>query len=379
MGEELFSQMDTRRARRMERDSQRLERRKRLAVIGSIAALVLGLGTLTGALVMLLRPTGREKPTIVASSTPDPTAAVTATEPAANPIAADPSFEVTSVAPADAMPAADAVVADFDVDEAMRHVHYLADKIGVRQGGSTQEKAAASYIAGELEAMGYTPAVRSFPIPEAKTSQNVVATLPGTSGWRIVLGAHYDTKAPSPGANDNGTGSAALLAIARELADERLPATIEFVWFGTEEMVDGNEDHHHYGSRYHVRSMSSTEREGIAGMVSVDMIGYGPEFVVRTMDKGPQTVRDSMLGYAQSNNVGLKYKKDTGRYGWSDHEPFELAGIPAAWIEWRDDPYYHKTSDDAAHIVPNKVRAAGQVVLDWVRGLDDKDLQDLRE
>jgi len=44
----------------------------------------------------------------------------------------------------------------------------------------------------------------------------------------------------------------------------------------------------------------------------------------------------------------MPYLRDPGESGWSDHEAFELAGIPAAWIEWRDDPVYHTAADKRA-------------------------------
>lgn len=81
------------------------------------------------------------------------------------------------------------------------------------------------------------------------------------------------------------------------------------------------------------------------GMVSVDMIGYGPDFVVRTMGSGPQTMRYLLLADAKRQGLSASYLADPGPSGWSDHESFELAGIPTAWIEWRDDPVYHTTGD----------------------------------
>ena len=265
----------------------------------------------------------------------------------------------------------------FDTAAAMRHVRTLSAQIGERTAGSKGEREAAAYLQSQLSAAGYASQLRSFPLPDGSRSQNVVAVLPGSSELRIILGAHYDTKRSSPGANDNGTGVGALLEIARELKTEKLTPTIEFVFFGAEEMIDSNPDHHHYGSRFHVAQMTDAERERTAGMLSVDMIGYGPELRVRTMNLGPQTLRRDLLAFARSKGVKASYLKDPGKYGWSDHEPFELAGIPAAWIEWRDDPVYHTARDTAAHVSTAKVRTVGQLVLDYVRSLDTESLEGL--
>jgi Zn-dependent M28 family amino/carboxypeptidase len=265
----------------------------------------------------------------------------------------------------------------FDVASALRHVRVLSDQIGVRVAGSSEEREAAQYLQKQLRSAGYAAEIRSFPLPNGSTSQNVVALLPGSSDQRIVLGAHYDTKRPSPGANDNGTGVGVLLEIARELKTKKLMPTIEFVFFGSEEMIDSNADHHHYGSRFHVDEMSASERARVAGMLSVDMIGYGPELRLRTMNRGPQTLRRDLLAFAASRGVGLSYLKDPGKYGWSDHEPFELAGMSAAWIEWRDDPVYHTARDTPAHLSTKKVRTVGQLVLDYVSSLDTESLEAL--
>ena len=105
-------------------------------------------------------------------------------------------------------------------------------------------------------------------------------------------------------------------------------------------------------------------------MICVDMIGFGPEFRVRTMGRGKQSLRDAFLSLAREQGIGLAYLRDTGSSGWSDHEPFELAGVPAAWLEWRDDPLTHTAYDVSSRVDPRKVRLTGQLVLDYVRTLD---------
>jgi len=269
------------------------------------------------------------------------------------------------------------VVGAFNATRAMQLVRALSTNIGVRQAGSASELRAAYYIRNRLREAGYTPVVRTFALPGGRRSQNVVATLPGSSARRVILGAHYDTKRPSPGANDNATGVAALLEIARELKDEKLTPTVEFVFFGSEETIDSNPNHHHYGSRSFVASMSAARRRATAGMLSVDMIGFGPELRVRTMGRGPQTLRRALLKYAAARGVGASYLRDPGKYGWSDHEPFELAGIPAAWIEWRDDPVYHTARDTTGHVSAAKVKSVGVLVLGYVRSLDAAALEAL--
>jgi Zn-dependent M28 family amino/carboxypeptidase len=259
----------------------------------------------------------------------------------------------------------------------MQDMRALVD-FGVRTAGSPAEARAAEWAADRLRAAGAAKVkTRTFRLTNGKTSRNVIGTFPGDTDKTIVIGAHIDSKPPSPGANDNGTGCGAVLEIARCLGRAPAYPTVVVVLFGSEEIIDGDPDHHHFGSRHYVASMSKLEREATAGMVSVDMIGYGPDFVVRTMGRGPQTMRYLLLAEAKRQGMAASYLADPGESGWSDHEAFELAGIPAAWVEWRDDPVYHTTGDTPGHVSAAKVRAAGQLVLSMLYGLDERGLRKL--
>lgn len=279
-----------------------------------------------------------------------------------------------ATAPVPLTPTAAPELRDFDVQAAMNDIRAL-EAFGPRGGGTEAEKQAAEYLRGRLVALGLDARIEEFPLPNGTTSRNVVARIPGTSPTVLVLGAHMDTKPPSPGANDNASGCAALLEIARILAEHPAVATVEIVFFGSEETSGGDPNGHHYGSRYRVSQMSAAERANTAGMISVDMIGYGTGFHSRTMGKGPTTLSDMVLAQAQELGIAMTYLRDPGSSGWSDHEAFELAGMPVSWIEWRDDPVYHTAGDVSSHLSPGRVQTAGRVVLGTVRGLDAAELQ----
>jgi hypothetical protein len=100
------------------------------------------------------------------------------------------------------------------------------------------------------------------------TSNNVVARLPGVTESTIVLGAHYDSVAEGPGANDNASGTATVLELARVLPAMDLPFTIQIVLFGAEEIGL-------VGSRHYVGALGPQERERIAAMLNFDMVGVG--------------------------------------------------------------------------------------------------------
>lgn len=267
----------------------------------------------------------------------------------------------------------------FSVARAMEHIRALAG-LGPRGAGGSAEKAGADYMAARLRDYGYTVSVRSVALPGGKTSRNVIAELPGSAPGVIVLGGHLDSKPPSPGANDNASGVAVALELARVLAAaEGLVPTVRFIGFGAEEIGGPTPDDHHFGSRQYVASLSSAERAKIQSAVSIDMVGYGTVFNIRNLRTvAPMTTVYSLQAWGKGAGEPLPYLKDFGRSGWSDHEAFEFAGIPAAWLEWREDPVYHTARDTASHVQPDRVARTGRLVRGWLLGMDAAELDALR-
>ncbi len=154
-----------------------------------------------------------------------------------------------------------------------RHVTMLAGDIGERNLWHPRElDAAAEYIERVFEEAGYAVVRQEFEA-EGFTVANVEAELAGTSksAELVVVGAHYDSVVGSPGANDNATGVAALLEIARRLSGERLSRTVRFVAFVNEEPPFSRTDS--MGSRrYAARARERTE--AIVAMLSLETIGY---------------------------------------------------------------------------------------------------------
>ena len=153
-----------------------------------------------------------------------------------------------------------------------RHVVALALGIGERHvGRPTALHAAEAYIAGELAGAGYEVARQTY-VAEGVASSNLEVTLPGrTRGSEIVLaGAHYDTVPGSPGADDNASGVAALIEIARALRDSRCERTVKLVAFVNEEppfFCWGE-----MGSRVYARA-ARARGDDIRVMLSLEMLG----------------------------------------------------------------------------------------------------------
>ncbi len=271
------------------------------------------------------------------------------------------------------------VVGRFDQQEAALHLLRIAYDIGVRPAGSPAEQKAADYAAGYLTSLGYQAHKEPVPLPNGRVSCNVVAVKPGVSASTIVVGAHLDSKPPSPGGNDNASGVAAVLELARCLRETTVVPTVVFVLFGAEEMIDSNRDHHHYGSRAYVAGLSEQRRKDLVGMISLDMVGFGNDFYVRSLGRGPRLLTDMLLRWAGRHGLPLSYLRDPSPYGYSDHEPFELQGIPAAWLQWRTDPQYHTAGDTRSHCNVSRIKQTGELVAGFLTELTEEDLSRLRK
>jgi hypothetical protein len=240
---------------------------------------------------------------------------------------------------------------------------------GRRVAGSSEEKAAAEYVARRLRSMGYEVTIEKFDTPGG-VSRNVTARVRGADSRVLVLGGHLDSKSVTPGANDNALGCAIVLEMARIFSVEKPPVSLEFTLFGAEEYNDDPPRDHHRGSRYHVAHMTKAQLKRTIGMISIDVVGIGGKLYTRTMGIGPMTMSDYLLRLAKKTGVQLAYNKDPGPTGWSDHEAYEKAGIPAVWLERLQDPQYHKAGDTTAHLRSSAVGIAGNLVLDAIRSLD---------
>ncbi len=169
-------------------------------------------------------------------------------------------------------------------------------------------------------------------------SRNVVAEKPGPGDAIVVLGGHYDSVPNVAGANDNASGTAVLLSIARSLADRELPFTVRFVPFGSEELGL-------LGSQAYLDSLSDEEIARIGAMLNFDALGTGSE--VRILG----TSRLTTLGIDLGNSLDISLTRSAGLVGSSsDHATFDRAGIPVLMFTAPDASRIH-TPDDTMEFV----------------------------
>lgn len=257
--------------------------------------------------------------------------------------------------------------ARFAADRARRHAAYVADRFGPRPAGGTGESRARSWLARALRDSGWSVAVEPFELPQGGRSANVVAWLGHADprgGAHVAVGAHVDTVAGSPGANDNASGVGALLALAEELDDEPSAVPVVLVGFGAEEYQPSDPPRHHIGSEVY----AADHARRVAGMISVDMIGDGRPTCICWYDAGPSVMAERLdrVRQVSADPGGYEVRR---RGDISDHGPFARRGVPAAFLWTGTTAYYHTSRDTSGHLDARDMQRSGDLVLRFVRGL----------
>ncbi len=264
----------------------------------------------------------------------------------------------------------------FDGQRAYEIVRVLSRDIGTRVQGSAQEKRAGAVMADLLRSYGCSSVyTQSFPLPDGTTSQNVIAVVQGNNpDFSLVIGGHIDSRSTTPGANDNASGAAVTVELARVFARNGSYPTLIFILFGAEEdhgEITPEHVNSHYGSRYYVATMPYFEKERLVGMISLDMVGYGNGLFARYMGIGPMKLVYMIHEFGNSNGFPLSTKQGGNL---SDHEPFEKAGIPSVWLEYMIngsyDPFVHRAEDTWEHVSPKNLQFTGELVQRFIESLD---------
>lgn len=152
-------------------------------------------------------------------------------------------------------------------------VTVLSHEIGIRTYRDTDRLGkAAEYISEQFASMGYQASRQSF-LYQGNTYDNLIAELRGLASPEkvLIIGAHYDTVRTTPGADDNASGVAGLLGLARALSGIGLSKTVRFVAFALEEPPVYRT--RNMGSYHYARSLHE-KKEQVEGMICLEMIGF---------------------------------------------------------------------------------------------------------
>lgn len=265
-----------------------------------------------------------------------------------------------------------------DEDAALRDIRRLADETGPREATSGRYAEAAALVERRFTDLGYdvrrttvrVPAGNSWGTPvRAGRSANVVAEPPGFDPARphVVIGAHLDTVPVAPGAEDNASGVAVMLELARMAARQPPELPVQFIAFGAEEPRGRGDALHHFGSQQYVAGLSRAERRAIRAMVALDRVGVRSSYVpVCTADARGVGVQRALR--AAAAEAGIPTRRCSNRT--SDHWSYAKAGVPA--IRLGRVPYagYHSRGDTSDVVDRRQLDRVGTVMWAWLGSLD---------
>jgi Zn-dependent M28 family amino/carboxypeptidase len=228
-------------------------------------------------------------------------------------------------------------------------------------------------------------------VTQSQTSWNVVGMLPGADpalrDETVLVTSHYDHLGIQngkryPGANDNGSGTVAMVEVARQLADARLGRTVLFVSFGSEEQLM-------LGSYHYVanplRPLATTR-----AVLNLDMIGRNEEHTPDSVGAYDITAGRSdqlnLVGAAYSPELAELLHRTATRGGMTlsdkfdrdssmrtlfrcDHLPFLQKGVPAIWLFGGFHPGYHEPVDTVDLLDFDKMSRVVRLTADAVRAL----------
>lgn len=179
---------------------------------------------------------------------------------------------------------------------------------------------------------------------------NIIATIPGSSDpnkW-IIVGGHYDATSESPstvtpGAEDNASGAAGVLEMARAFSANPPAYSMAFVlWSGEEQGLLGSKD-------YVARLLKTTTKSQIRAVITMDMIGFSTDTTYDVTLETGSPGQPTLQAYkdAAARFTTMKTFVSMNPFG-SDHMPFLNQSLPAVLTidnDWDSYKHYHKTTD----------------------------------
>jgi Zn-dependent M28 family amino/carboxypeptidase len=262
-----------------------------------------------------------------------------------------------------------AVPVAFDSGRAWEHLRQLV-ALGPRPAGSPAIDQARTYIRKQLAASGVSVVDQAWqdqtPVGPIKMV-NLIATIPGASKNRLIIGGHYDTKRFREfrfvGANDGGSSAAFLIELARVLKSRKNALTIELLFLdGEEAVVEWVGTDNTYGSRHYVATARKDGSLATArAFVLVDMIGDRNLQLTRETNSTPWL--DGIIrGAANTLKLGTYFAGPPMALE-DDHLPFLAAGVPSVDLIDFDFPAWHTAADTLDAVSARSLQIVGDVLL----------------
>jgi Peptidase family M28 len=281
-------------------------------------------------------------------------------------------------------------------EELRADVQKLAGEIGERNMRHyPQLNAAADFIENSFSSAGLHPRRDSYEL-HGQACHNIEAEIPGTHPEIILIGAHYDSVFGSPGANDNGSGVAATLALARRFAGRKPERTLRFVAFANEEppyFLSGEMGSLVYAGRCKARG------DKISAMISLETIGYFSDAPHSQAYPSPglgifYPKVGNFIGFVSNVHSRALLRRVIALFRRHAKIPSEGAALPAfipgvswsdQWSFWRNGypgimvtdtapfryPYYHSASDTPDKLDYDRFALVVSGMEKVIQGLDE--------
>jgi Zn-dependent M28 family amino/carboxypeptidase len=277
----------------------------------------------------------------------------------------------------------------------MEHVRTLGSRIGERNLTRPEAlRAAADYIREVWRSQGFTVAEETYEAA-GRRAANLIAEQKGSAQADavVLVGAHYDSVAGSPGANDNATGVAVLLELSRAVKGQAMPRTLRLVAFVNEEPPFFMSEE--MGSRVHARG-ARRRGERIVAMLSLETLGYYADapgsqrypfpfglFYPHTGNfvavVGNLPSRGLVVDFLRHFMAGSDFPVEGAAtfewipgINWSDHWSFWKEGYPALMLTDTAPfryPFYHSPQDLPDKINGPQFARAAHGIIEAVRRL----------
>lgn len=195
-----------------------------------------------------------------------------------------------------------------------------------------------------------------------RETKNVHGIIKGTEmpEKKVLVIAHRDGVA-NQASNDNGSGNAIILEIARVLANAKPKRTIEFISLGGGEVL-GCRGAWHYVEKY------KDQLKDIEAVINIDAVALGGHLRIVTegswVDYGPVKTTEWLNKMLAEAAKDLNYMIDYTpcMLGLADATPFLHYNVPACWLWKYDDPYWHSPLDTPENVDPNSLKVISEIV-----------------
>lgn len=256
--------------------------------------------------------------------------------------------------------------------------------LGARDSGTPGAKQAATYIASSLKELGIDPMIDEFSEDTATgkiTFRNIIGVIPGKERKTVILGSHYDTKSgisdDFAGANDSGSSTGLLLALAAQLkAQDTMPFDIILAFLDGEECIKryGSTDGLHGSKRLAKTLVSNQLKDRVLAVIIIDMIGDRDLQISIPRNSTPKLI--SLVFNAAKTTGTRKYFSLSDSMILDDHVPFLKAGMPSIdLIDFKfgsapgKNDYWHTTNDTMDKVSADSLEITGNVVLEMLKQL----------